>query len=368
MLLFSAVNLLLVAINGVRHGGDTPLYLDGAQRVLDGRPLVDRQPSYAGYIYVVAALKAIGAGPVGVVMVQVLAGALAGTAVFAMGAVMAGRLAGGLAAVLYSVDVDTNRWHQFILADSIYVSLFIAAVWLTYRAVIRRGTEPACTAAAALIAAGLVRPEGWFLVPAALCFMVVKRARSRAQIFAGGGALLGAAALLVMLLASSVSGNVAAVGPADMLQRGQTIWEFDGWRVPMPPNDDLGSGGQAGAAVGYALRHPASTVTLMAARVGVHFAHVRPFYSTPHNLAIVAWLVPVYAAAILAIWRLGLTPLVSWIVAAIGTQTLVVALTHAEWDGRYLAHVLPLIYTLVGAGVALALGTRHVGPEVPAHA
>lgn len=367
MVFFAVVNLLLVAINGVREGGDTPLYLDGANRVLDGRPLIDRQPSYAGYVYVVAAVQAAGAGTFGVVMLQILGGAGAAAGVYAMAAAMAGRLAGGLAAVLYSLDVDTNRWHQFILADSLYVSLFVLAVWLTYRAAIQQGVVPVALAAAALFAAGLVRPEGWFLLPAALCFVVMKRARSNAQKFAGFGALLGAAALLAMVLAPAFSGNVAAVGPADMLQRGQTIWDFDGWRVPMPPGDGE-AGGQAGAAAAYALRHPVSTITLMAARVAVHFAHVRPFYSTPHNLVIVAWLIPVYAAALFAIRRLGFTALVSWIVAAIGTQTLVVALTHAEWDGRYLAHVLPLINTLVGAGVAIALGKAHAGRQVQAHA
>ena len=106
----------------------------------------------------------------------------------------------------------------------------------------------------------------------------------------------------------------------------------------------------------------------MGARVAVHFAHVRPFYSTPHNVVIVLWLVPVYAAALFAIWKLGLTPFLSWIVVAIGTQTVVVALTHAEWDGRYLAHVLPLIYTLVGAGVAVLIGRTVPASGAAAHA
>ena len=53
---------------------------------------------------------------------------------------------------------------------------------------------------------------------------------------------------------------------------------------------------------------------------------------------------------------------------AIGTQTLVVALTHAEWDGRYLAHVLPLIYTLTGAGVAVLVGKSVPASGAAAHA
>jgi hypothetical protein len=360
MLAFVVVNLALVAINGVRQGGDTPLYLDGASRLLDGRPLVDREPSYPGYIAVIALFQALGVGLFGVVLVQIIAGAAATAAVYRMATELTGRVAGAIAAALVIVDVDTNRWHQFILADSLFISLSTIGVFLAHRAAIGRGLEPLVSALAVLLCAGLVRPEGWFLLPAAVGYMVMMRARSKAGRLAGGAALVTAGAALAAILAPAVSGNMQAVGPADMLRRGQTIWEYDGWRVAMP--DAVASGvGQASSAFTYALDHPWSTSKLMLARVGVHFAHVRPFYSTPHNIAIVAWLLPVYAAAIIGAWRLRHAALTWWISAAIAAQTLVVALTHAEWDGRYLAHVLPLIYVLTGAALATLRRTPAPG-------
>jgi hypothetical protein len=357
MVLFATINLAMLAINGVRIGGDSSLYLDGADRVLAGQPLVDRQPSYFGYVVVVAASQAIRAGTTGVVMLQLLLASMAAAVVYLIGAALAGRPAGVLAAVLYSVDADTNRWHQFILADSIYISLFVVGVLLTHRAALTRAVEPVITAIAVVIASGLVRPEGWFLLPAVIAYIIFVHARSTAQRLIGAAAMIGAAVMLVLVLAPFVGGNLQAVGPANMLQRGQTIWEFDGWRVEMPI-DGAAANGQAGAAIGYAMRHPISTIELMLARVVVHFTHVRPFYSRPHNIAIIAWLVPVYAATGFAIRTLGFTPLVSWIVIAIATQTAVVGLTHAEWDGRYLAHVLPLIDTLAAAGIVLIVRRR----------
>lgn len=354
MVFFAAVNLVLLGINGERHGGDTPLYLDGASRILDGQPMVDRQPSYAGYVVIVAAAWAAGAGTFGVVILQVLLGAAGAAAIYSLGAALAGRMAGAIATVLYSLDVDSNRWHQFILADSIYVSLMTIGVWLTYRAALRRGAAPLLSAMAVLIAAAFVRPEGWFLLPAAAGYLIMMRARSPRARLGGVAALCGGAAAFVALIAPSYQGNMQAVGPADMLQRGQTIWEYDGWRVSMPPADTAG-GNQVRGAVEYAVRHPLSTIKLMTARVAVHFAHVRPFYSTPHNAAIVVWLLFIYTATALALWRLGATPLTVWLMVAIVSQTVVVALTHAEWDGRYLAHVLPFIHTLAGSGIALLL-------------
>lgn len=367
MALFTGVNLVLLAMNGVRFGGDTPLYLDGAKRMLYGLPLVDRQSSYAGYVAIVAIAQSIGLGNLGVVIIQLLLGAIAAAAVYLLGAALAGRAAGLIASTLYGVDVDTNRWHQFVLADSIYVSLMTIGVWLTHRAAVRRGAEPLVSALAVLIATGFVRPEGWFLLPAAAGYLIVMRGQSVRSRLGGIAALCGGAAVFVVVIAPSYQGNLQAVGPANMLQRGQTIWDFDGWLVAMPPND-VAAGDQARRAVEYALRHPVSTITLMAARVGVHFAHVRPFYSTLHNVAIVLWLLPVYGAALYAAARLKTSPLAAWIIAAIASQTLVVALTHAEWDGRYLAHVLPLIDIFVGVGVALLLGKADVPGARPAYA
>lgn len=366
MVFFGAVNLVLLGVNGVRHGGDSPMYIDGANRMLAGATLIDREPSYAGYVVVVAAAEAAGAGARGVVLLQILLGAIAAAAVYAMGVTLAGRMAGAMAAGLYAIDADTNRWHQFILADSIYVSLFTMAVWLTHRAANRGGVEPTMGAVAVVIAAACVRPEGWFVVPVAACYLVLRRGRSASTRVAGAAVMAGVAMLVAVAVAPALKGNLQAVGPADMLQRGQTIWDYDGWRVAMPPTD-AASAGQASDAVGYALRHPVSTLQLMLARVAVHFAHVRPFYSAAHNAVIVAWLVPVYAAALFALWRLRRSPPATWLLAAIGTQTVVVALTHAEWDGRYLAHVLPLLHTLAAAGVAMMAGSP--GPEPsPSHA
>lgn len=363
MLLFAAVNFALVAINGERHGGDTPLYLDGAARLLDGRPLIDREPSYLGYVAVVAAAQKIGIGTFGVVILQVLLGSVAAGAVFAIGASLAGRLAGFVAVVLLSLDVDTNRWNQFILADSVFVSLIVIAVWLTHRAASRGPVAWLIAAVVVLVAAGLVRPEGWLLLPAAGGYLIVIRARSMRARVASAVALAAGLVVLVSALSPLYSGNMQAVGPADMLQRGQTIWDFDGWRITMPPTDAVNSG-QASGAIAYALEHPVSTATLMVARVAVHFAHVRPFFSIAHNVVIVLWLVPVYAAAIFALVRLRQSPLAIWLVVAIGSQTLMVAMTHAEWDGRYLAHVLPLIYPLVGAGVAIVMARTGDGARL----
>ena len=369
LLLFVVVNLGMVAWSGVRLGGDSGIYIDGAHALLNGQPLTVRQPSYAGYIAFVAFFQVMGAGLVGVVLGQVAAATAAAYAVYLMARQLGGPLAAGVAVVMAALDFDTNRWHAFVLSDSLYASVLVMATWLVFTAARKppasanatagkqdSGVKAYAAATLVLVMAGLIRPEGWFVVPAAAGWWVWRAASTPAGRWSGLAAVAAGCVLLAALAAPRLSGNAEAVGPGEMLARGQTIWEYDGWRLSMPAaSPEAGEYGSAGRAIRYALQHPADTLALMVARAGVHFAHVRPYFSPSHNAVIVLWLLPLYALAALGWWRVRGHQLAPWALLVIGTQTLVVVLTHADWDGRYLSHVLPLAYPAAACGLVSML-------------
>jgi mannosyltransferase len=362
LFLFAAVNLVLLAFIGPLSGGDTVIYLDGATRLLDGQPLIERQPSYLGYIVIVAACQAMGVGLLGLILLQIGIATVAAGAVYRLGAELAGARAALIATSVFALDVETNRWHGYVLADSLYMSALTVAVWHVHRA---SGSPPrwgtVLAAIVSLIVAGLIRPEGWFVVPAAALYWIARAPSAPGRRWVASLALVPACMLLVLVLASRLSGNLDAVDPAALLHQGQTMWDYDGWRVTMPQAlpDEVGAG-SGERAIRYALAHPLDTAALMAARVVVHLIHVRPFYSTQHNAAIVLWLVPVYTLAVVAVWYRWTHPLTIWCALVFASQALVVALTHADADGRYLAHVMPIVYPFVGAGAAF-VAHRQLG-------
>jgi 4-amino-4-deoxy-L-arabinose transferase-like glycosyltransferase len=351
-----AVNLVMAASSGVRLGGDSGIYIDGAQALLNGQPLTVRQPSYSGYIAFVTLFQAIGAGLAGLVIGQVAVAAVAAYVVALMARELGGALAAVIAVLLATLDFDTNRWHAYVLSDSLYASVLATVVWLVYRAGTSRRLLPYAIASIGLLAAASIRPEGWFVIPAAAMWWVSRIAVTRSGQWAGMAGVAAGCVLLVALMAPRLSGNAEAVGPGEMLAKGQTIWEFDGWRLAMPAAPPESSSlGSAGRAISYALEHPVHTAALMAARAGVHLAHVRPYFSTAHNAAIVVWLLPLYALALYGWWRVRAHDLARWTLMVLGTQTLVVVLTHADWDGRYLSHVLPIVYPFAACGLVVAL-------------
>jgi len=326
----------MVAWSGVRLGGDSGIYIDGAHALLNGQPLTVREPSYAGYIAFVAFFQATGAGLVGLVLGQVAAATAAAYAVYLIARQLGGPLAASVSVVMATIDFDTNRWHAFVLSDSLYASVLVVATWLVYVAARKpQASSPkpqapslkACAAATLVLVApqrassrpmsaggpdrSSVLVDGSPVIGAGVAVGATMVAGAGvavgATIVTGAGvAAVGAGCLLlVALMAPRLSGNAEAVGPGEMLARGQTIWEYDGWGLSMPAaSPAAGEYGSAGRAIRYALQHPAHTAALMAARAGVHFAHVRPYFSPSHNAVIVLWLLPLYALALHGWWRL----------------------------------------------------------------
>lgn len=364
--LFVVANVALFAVMGVRTGADTSIYLEGAQRLALGEPLVGRQPSYLGYLWFVAAAHVAHAGNVPVVVLQLVAAAGAAAVVYLAGAELGGVTAGLVAVAMLAVDVDTNRWHAYVLTDSLYGSALTLALWASYRAARASGQARWLVAVTAVSVAGLIRPEGWFLAPAAAVYAVITVPPGQRRRTAAAMALW---FIIIILSLPRLDGNVSEIGPNRMLRAGQTIWAYDGWRLSMPAGEPSLQG-ESAAALAYAVQHPVSTAVLMSARIGVHLIHVRPFYSTVHNAAILLWLVPVYTLAAIG-WRQAPgRQLAWWCLAAWLSQAVVVALGHADWDGRYLAHVLPMVYPFAGVGALAMLrvvrspGGSQPGPDV----
>jgi 4-amino-4-deoxy-L-arabinose transferase-like glycosyltransferase len=356
LLFVTAAAALALMGGGVRLGGDSGVYVSGAHALIAGEALTARQPSYVGYIAVVAACEWIGLGPAGVIALQIAVAALAIVAVYHMAGALGGDAAALSASLLVAIDFDTARWHTYLLTDSLFLSLLTISIALVWRAATLRRPQWYVRAGVAVLITALVRPEGWFLLPAAAAYWAVAGTAGRQRWWRLAGTAVAVTALLLMV-APRLRGNLEAVAPWQMLESGQTIWEYDGWRLRMPVEaEPLGTGAQS--AVRYAFRHPLETASLMAARVVVHVVHVRPYYSTIHNAAIVIWWLPIYLLAGHAAWRYRHAALTQWCLVAVATQTLVVALTHADWDGRYLSHVAPIIN--VFAGCTLAALIRRV--------
>src|SRR5207247_357327 len=133
---------------------------------LRGHLLSGRPGLWLGYPAVIALCRAAGAGLAGVIAVQLAVAALAAVAQYRLGRELGGHRAGLTAAGLLVLNPDIARWHAYILTDSLYTSAVVLAAWSIHRAACKKGGWYLAAAAAVLTAAAL-RPNGWLLSPIA---------------------------------------------------------------------------------------------------------------------------------------------------------------------------------------------------------
>jgi 4-amino-4-deoxy-L-arabinose transferase-like glycosyltransferase len=339
----------------IRLVGDSPRYLLGAENLLAGRPLENKQGSYAGYVAVVAACLGCGIGLPGVVAVQVVAALLSLLCLYGLGRRVGGALAGALAVLLHAANPEIAAWHTIIQTDSLYISSLIIFLWL-YVEARERGWAWRLALVPAGVAFVLIRPNGW-IVPPVLCLHAVLTARSwpwRRRLTG-----LGALATVLLVVAFTVSGlrrGLEAEGPVQMLYKGEVLWGYAPWRLQMPAPIENSSAW--GPALRYVLRHPLACTELALARVGVLFSRVKPGYSFRHNLFMLFAYPPLYLLALWGIWKHRSRWEVGLLLTVIGGHVLTVALTFDHVDGRFFLYFLPELVVLSAAGAAALLRAR----------
>lgn len=359
-----ALNAALLAGTGVRHGGDSPRYLAWAEVLRAGQPLGGWAGTYGGYVGVIALVQALGLGLPGVVGLQLGVAGLAGLGLARLGAALGGPPAGLVAAAVLLVNPDVARWHAYVLTDSLYTSAVVLATWAVWRASDRGGAWY-LLGLGVLLPAATLRPTGFVLAAVAFGFWALRGARRRDWLGVGLG-VVGLLAAASLVLSPRVQGTIGRV-PGYTLRSGRVIHQHPAFRVDMPADPTPPGGGWL-ADLGYVWRHPGPVLRLGARRVAVELAHVRPYYRLRHNVLIVATLLPLYALAavgVAATWRHPLTRL---LVAILAGHLGLVAATLADYDGRFLLHVLGPLGVLAGAGVARLLRGRARNADGPAGA
>jgi 4-amino-4-deoxy-L-arabinose transferase-like glycosyltransferase len=349
---YLAVNAAYVAHVGVRLGGDSGRYIAGGARIL-GRSLSEGPPGYRGYEGIIALSQLVGFGVTGVVALQILVATAALGALYRVGEALFDARAGVLAALLYALNPDIARWHSFVLTDSLYTSGLVLTVSVVSQSASSTSTRYHFCALGILLATAALRPEGvvLFLVVAGYWLArhlgrFLKRRRALAAV-----GIIGGASLAAFAFAPAVRYGADFATDRSLVERGTVVWGYDGWRVPMPVDTRTGGGATRGVA-SYAARHPGAYLTLALARVGAELAHVRPFYSARHNVLVLAFLLSLYALAAVGLARAHDRSLARLVVLVMAAHVAVVGVTFADWDGRFLVHILPLLTALAAVGLA----------------
>lgn len=362
-----AVSLALFAVQGPQIGGDTPRYTHAGEALFHGGGLTDREKLYVGYIAYVGLVQAAGLGNTGIVAGQILLTVLATAAAFSLARRLAGTGAGVIAAVLFGVNPEVVRWNLYVLPEAPYVAWLMIAVWaVDHAARDRRWVAPAV---AALLLLASTRANGW--LPAAIAggYLILERLPSwRVRIAAIGAVVAVVAGLGAVLPARSDASQTLL--PGLLLRQGAVIWHYEPSYLSVAPDPTVRDPNWPGF-VAYTTRHPGDSTRVFAARIWTEVRQTRPYYAAAHNLVIAAWILVLYAGAAIG-FVVGRREHVVWLIVLIVlAHFAVIAVTSADYDGRYGRHYFPLLAVVCGYGLATArarLSARRRGPRTTAAA
>ena len=349
----------------VRLTGDSWRYISGGKAVMAGEPLDSVQHSYSGYCLVYGLARSC------IVLFQVAVAALALLAITSLAGLAWREMKGEerlewlpclLAGALFALNPEYGAWHCAIMTESLYISVVCINAWLAHWALNEPRKQRMFLVFTIIFITAFLRPTGWIQLPAVVCYWICA---SKLPIKRKVGFMLLTAVLFFLLAVSFASRGISHQGPTMKLYTGEVVWQEDLWRVNMPAPKDFTRTGIADGFL-YGLRHPLASAWLVAKRLFVMFLRIRPSYSRLHNLALLAYHLPIALLGLAALILFRRHPAVSVITAMVAAHALVVALTFNDNDGRFTLYFTPLLATaavlLVCAGgskAVSALKNRH---------
>lgn len=358
--LFVMMCIIVWFVRGTHFGGDSSNYIESAEGLLEGKELAFWTTSYLGYILFVALHKFFGLGELNIIISQVVLSALVAVALYDLGRRLAGEGAGIIAASLYAVNVDLARFTFAILSDSLFTSVIFLTTYATYRAS-KSWDGWLVVSLLLIVVTGLIRASGWVLMPCFLLFLLLTRIRLlRLKHYLMGGVFLAFSMLGIVhyldwyskgeILNNFIKMGEVVLGESQCIRKG-LIKGDQSFILDMPSDTDE-SGDQL-SLIRYCTLYTGSCVLLFGSRVIASFAHTRFFYSTRHNLVIGVAFTVLYLLAAIGFVRYLREPFTWLIVGIIVCHMTVVGYFGADWDGRFVLHIFPLITMYSGIGTVV---------------
>jgi hypothetical protein len=160
--------------------------------------------------------------------------------------------------------------------------------------------------------------------------------------------------------------------PGRLLRQGQVIWEYPPSYLAVARDPSVRDDHWPGF-VRYAARHPGDSARVLVTRVAVEARQTRPYYSPGHNLLTLAVIAVLYGGALIGAVAGRRAPLVWLMLLIVLAHLLVIALTIADYDGRFGRHYFGPLAVLAGLGWTaffgrLFAGVRTRAPSAPARA
>jgi len=253
-----------------------------------------------------------------------------------------------IAALLVILYIPIQQWNVCLLTESFYVSAVLLFVWAY--SIENTRTKWITLLLVALIAT-ILRPNGGILL---ITFFILIGKEGTAQFIQKYLYGFAAFALLELFFLLNTQTTIFYTFLNDSFVKGEIICGYSGWIVPVKSQINIdNTDGSIIKIIQLFITHPWEYLQLGSFRFIALWTDIRMYYSTIHNSFIVLMLLPTYLFAGIGVYKYRKIYSGLFLITILyaGLNSLLVMITYADWDGRFLAPLLPMIFIWSALGI-----------------
>ena len=256
-----------------------------------------------------------------------------------------------IAALLVIIYIPIQQWNICLLTESFYISSILLFVW-TYS--LENSKLKWTSMLIIAIAATTIRPNGGIVLITAFVLLAKQFIVTENRKYIYGTGILAMLGLLVLLNNTT---SIFYHFLIDSFKKGEVICGYSGWTIPIETTIEANdSKGSITKIIQLFFLHPLESIQLGIYRFIALWADVRMYYSNIHNTFIVLLLLSTYLFAGIGVYKYRkiYSGLFLLTLVYTGLNSVLIMITYADWDGRFLVPLLPVVF------IWSALGIRHV--------
>ena len=344
------INGLLFCSMGVKYAIDTARFETEANAWLHGRFEPSYHFWYSGYIGLLFISKSIFHSIYASIFFQYIFSLVASICFYkGLCRLLKNTSAAFWASLLVICYLPIQQWNRCLLTESFFISLILVFVWAFS---LERNTRNRLLLFLIAVVASTVRPNGGILFISCCFIYGMHSMRRRYFLFFLTGGIL-----CILVLLHYFTG-IFYQFLLDSFNKGEIICGYTQYTAAHTTHilNDPANGSITKIAA-LITAEPLKSLQLFTGRFMALWADIRPYYSFWHNMYISVYLLPAYAAALIGFiqYRNIYAELKWFTLLYCGIHSILIMLTYADWDGRFLAPLLPVVFIWSGMGMYFSI-------------
>lgn len=361
MLLWAVIQLIASKCYDMRTSVDSALYIEGAEGLLNGQFPKGREVLYFSYIFILAVVSLVGLEPEYVIYFHFLSAIIAIYCTYQLAKKITNNSPIAiLSPLLYVMWFKFQQWNLIVYTDAIFSHLVVISCYALVKA---KTTKQKIISYLLVVFTSFIRPTGLGLLVAVLIYLIKRFNKSKFKRNQKWLLAIFLISMFVIILNLALRNFIDSF--IESYKMAEIIYPKIRILVDKPSFLEIPSTEHQPLIrlFLFIFHNPIYFIKISLLKGVLFVGHIKPYYSTTHNIIIASFLYPIYFFTIKGYLIMKKSSIKSLITSFLAFQFLTVCLTSENWDGRFLLPTLPLVFILASLGVSFFWNKKLNNPN-----